>query len=278
MGEAYIIFQACLKLLSQIKPVEVLFKNNSLLAMSCCPSGSWGALENSADSYQPKGVITRRNDMDIYHVGEAADGKCIIWNYDIFGINGGRTKMFCDLMAENGFLVVLPDFYRDGKFQDPRQPGTVEFLKEHTQWSKLKKDFEEIVLPFAKEHGALSFGAIGTCWGSYMVLRECAFHGFKAGISMHPSHSPISGFLGEDETDILKAVQCHQLFMPAGNDHANVKPGGLGDTILGDLLEILEFPDMTHGWTTRGDMADVTVNRDVKKAAQAALDFFKKHV
>merc|ERR1712136_96776 len=140
MGEAYIIFQACLKLLSQIKPVEVLFKNNSLLAMSCCPSGSWGALENSADSYQPKGVITRRNDMDIYHVGEAADGKCIIWNYDIFGINGGRTKMFCDLMAENGFLVVLPDFYRDGKFQDPRQPGTVEFLKEHTQWSKLKKD------------------------------------------------------------------------------------------------------------------------------------------
>ena len=42
-----------------------------------------------------------------------------------------------------------------GKWQDPTAPGTVEFLKENTNWSKLKEDWENIVLPFAKNKGAL---------------------------------------------------------------------------------------------------------------------------
>ena len=37
-----------------------------------------------------------------------------------------------------------------------------------------------------------------------------------------------------------------------GNDAAEVKPGGLGQEILGNKLSITEFPDMVHGWTTRG--------------------------
>jgi len=257
-------------------------KNNNInntSRMSCCPSGSWGALiETAPEAYVAKGKVERRGDIDLYVSGVAEGGKCVIWNYDIFGFNGGRTKMLCDIIAENGFLVVMPDFYRDGRFHDPKNPGTPEFLKEHTQWSKLKGDVEDVVLPFAKEKGATSFGAIGTCWGSYMVVRQGAYPEFKAGVSMHPSHSPIAGMIGEAEADLLAAVKCHQLFMPAGNDHANVKPGGLGAQILGGKLEIVEFPDMTHGWTTRGDVAVANVNRDVKKATAEAINFFKKHV
>merc|ERR1712159_385238 len=193
---------------------------------------------------------------------------------------------YLDLMVEGqkccvtswqtkAFFVVLPDFYRDGKFQDPSQPGTVEFIKEESQWSELKVDFEGKVLPFAKEKGGVSFGAIGTCWGSYMVIRESAYPEVKAGVSMHPSHTAISSILGENEEDILRNITCNQLFMPAGNDPPEVKPGGLGCTVLGEKLNIIEFPDMSHGWTTRGDMKNDNVNRDVKKALQAAIDFFK---
>ena len=48
-----------------------------------------------------------------------------------------------------------------------------------------------------------------------MVLRECAYPEFKAGVSWHPSHSPISGLLGEEERELLAPVTCPQLFMPA---------------------------------------------------------------
>ena len=65
--------------------------------------------------------------------------------------------------------MVAPDYYRNRKFHDPKNPGTMEFLKDQSQWSKLKEDFEGKVLPFVEGKGATSFGAIGTCWGSCMV-------------------------------------------------------------------------------------------------------------
>lgn len=58
--------------------------------MSCCPAGSWGELQPDA-SYSPVGVVDRvGGDLDVYRVGEGP--KCVIWNYDIFGFNSGRTK------------------------------------------------------------------------------------------------------------------------------------------------------------------------------------------
>jgi len=249
--------------------------------MSCCPEGSWGdLLETCSDTYTAKGQVHRERDMDIYYVGEPKGGRCILWNFDIFGFNGGRTKMLCDIFAEQGFLVILADYYRDGVHLDPRNPTEpiAHFLKRHTDWKKLMVDFEDIVLPFARAKGAATFGSIGTCWGSYMVVRQSSYPSVRAGVSMHPSHTPISEVVGEEETQLLKSIQCPQLFMPAGNDHMNVKAGGLGAQVLGDQLQVVEFPDMAHGWTTRGDMKDDKVKCDVKKAVLTAIQFFQTHV
>ena len=38
---------------------------------------------------------------------------------------------------------------------------------------------------------------------------------FRAGVSWHPSHSPIMLGLQEQERELLGLVQCPQLFMPA---------------------------------------------------------------
>ena len=46
----------------------------------------------------------------------------------------------------------MPDFYR-GAWKDPTSPDVVQFLKDQTQWSKLKLDLDNIVLPFAKNKG-----------------------------------------------------------------------------------------------------------------------------
>ena len=72
-----------------------------------------------------------------------------------------------------------------------------------------EKDWEDAVLPYAEDHGCTTFGAIGTCWGSYMVVRMSAHPKMLAGVSMHPSHSPIMENLGENEEEILKEIQVH---------------------------------------------------------------------
>ena len=73
-------------------------------------------------------------------------------------------------------------------------------------------------------------------------------------------------------------VKSPQLFLPSQRDSPSVKKNGLGKQVLGDSVEIIEFPDMRHGWTVRGDLADPTIERDVKKAFNLVLDFFGKHL
>jgi dienelactone hydrolase len=117
-----------------------------------------------------------------------------------------------------------------------------------------------------------TFGAIGTCWGTYVVIRMSEDVDVKAGISMHLSHPNVAGLLGESEEDLLKAVKSNQFFMPSVRDSNSTKMGGLGKEILGDAL------DMNHGWTVRGDLGDPIVERDVRKAFNLALAFFGKYL
>lgn len=240
--------------------------------MSCCPVESHPFMENS--EYKCKGVIERIDDLDLYVVGSGE--KCVIWNYDIFGFDGGRTRQCVDLLASHGFLVILPDYYRNGFFIAPTDPGLMDHIK-NFPYSKMESDVSRI-LEFARRKGATTFGSIGTCWGSYLVVKMSALPGFQAGISMHPSHPPMMMLLGESEEEAYKQVHCKQLFLSAGNDHENVFPGGLGEKVMGDKLKIEMFPDMCHGWVTRADISEEKNKRDVNKAMNLSIDFFKENM
>jgi len=239
------------------------------------PSLSWPQLEND---YVSKGQVVTQDDLDLYVVGNGT--KAIIWNYGIHGFNGGsRARQFCDLFAENGYMVILPDYFRGDSLDFRTEPQRApEFFNKTTQWSKLKNDIEDIILPFAKNRGAETFGTLGTCWGSYPVIRMSSLPDIAAGVSIHPSHSNLAMTLGLNETEILQEIKAPQLFMPAGNDSPNVKPNGLADQILGEKLKIIEFPEMIHGWSIRGDMSDPLVARDTKLAIYEALKFFDEHL
>ena len=69
---------------------------------SCCPANAWGKLNNP--DYKPKGVVEKieATGIDVYRVGKSE--KCIIWNYDVFGFDGGRTKQMADFVADHGKL------------------------------------------------------------------------------------------------------------------------------------------------------------------------------
>ena len=69
----------------------------------CCPTNSWGKLHNP--DYKPKGVVEKvaATNIDLYRVGKSE--KCIIWNYDVFGFDGGRTRQMADFVAEHGKFI-----------------------------------------------------------------------------------------------------------------------------------------------------------------------------
>ena len=123
---------------------------------------------------------------------------------EYLNFKGGRTRQMCDFLADSGYLVILPDFYR-GEMRNPfTDTDLLDFCKNVTQWDKLKSDWENKIKPYSEKHGAKTFGAVGTCWGSYVVLRLAEFVEFQAGVSFHPSHSKIAEILQENEEEILK--------------------------------------------------------------------------
>ena len=106
------------------------------------------------------GKIEKVGDLDLYVVGQGS--KCIIWNYDIFGFSGGRSRQMCDLFADSGYLVIMPDFFRGDWLNFPKDMAKAPaFLQQHTQWDNLKEDWEKKILPFAEKKGAKVYGAVG---------------------------------------------------------------------------------------------------------------------
>ena len=57
---------------------------------------------------------------------------------EYLNIKGGRTRQMCDFLADSGYLVILPDFYR-GEMRNPfTDTDLLDFCKNVTQWDKLK--------------------------------------------------------------------------------------------------------------------------------------------
>jgi dienelactone hydrolase len=63
----------------------------------CCPKGSHGPLVNN---YVDRGVIENVQGMNVYIAGKGQSGKVIVFIYDIFGFNSGRSRQICDEMAD----------------------------------------------------------------------------------------------------------------------------------------------------------------------------------
>ena len=68
--------------------------------------------------------------------------------YDIFGFDGqSRIRSVCDRLAEAGFFVILPDFYRGQQWTDARMEseghgGLKPFIQQFKWDGALDGDFE----------------------------------------------------------------------------------------------------------------------------------------
>jgi len=249
--------------------------------MACCPDGSIGAPPIEGYAWMDKGVVEQVGDLKVYRVGES--NRCIIWCYDIYGFKSGRTREMCDKLASFGYMVLLPDFFR-GEWRDVNSPDLKNWIIKQTDWfGKLQIDVVETLIPYARSQGATCLGAAGTCWGAYMVARLCQYTDFQAGASLHPAITFVTEVLGEDVYELLEEVTCPQLLLTAGNDHDNEKKAGLADKIwgcmpFGDKCQYREYPDMVHGWVTRGDTRNIEVANAAKAALNSLLAFFDTYV
>lgn len=237
---------------------------------SCCPIGSEPKLEAT---YKARGNLSTLGDLPIYTVGEG--DKAIIMVYDIFGFDAGRIRLMCDQFADAGFFVILPDFFRAKPWEGEDWSKLGEFFKEFA-WERLNGDLNTHIYPYLEQRGVKSIGAVGCCWGDYIVFQASASGKINAGVGFHPTLTKFA----ESADSLAERTKCPHFLMPAGNDPEELKEGGSVEKILkgkfGDKVRVKTFPDASHGWVPRGDLSNPNNARDYKEAMQLAIDYFKE--
>lgn len=250
--------------------------------VDCCPGTALGNLVVPADVPFNGKIEQLPNELQAYVTGGPSK-TAIIVAYDIFGFSAGRVKQICDTLASEGHLVVLPDFFRGDNVElgTSRGEEKMSWIKGQSNPEELLKLFADVLMPFVQTRGVERVAVMGWCWGAWFVTKAGSTGRVVAGVAPHPSHSKLAKAWGEDEDTVLRSMQCPLLLMPAGDDPESTKPGGANQLVMqekGIECEAVEFPEMKHGFLSRGDIADPIVARDVQLALQHAIAFLNKHL
>ncbi|KAK1172794.1 hypothetical protein AOXY_G5459 [Acipenser oxyrinchus oxyrinchus] len=203
--------------------------------------------------------------------------KAVIVIQDIFGWRLPNTRYMTDMLAQNGYMAICPDFFV-GK--DPWNPTNdwstfQEWLKDK-QPTKINKE-ADVVLKYLKEQcNVTKIAVIGFCWGgvaTHHLILHCPE--LKAGVSVYGIirdsehryhlHSPTLFIFGENDSVIPL-------------DQVTTLQKKLQESCSVDF-NVKIFPGQTHGFVHR-KREDVNPEDKpyIEEARTDLLNWLKKYV
>ena len=238
---------------------------------SCCPEMSWPAMMPDMD-YVPAGKELHISGLKIYEVGNRTE-QAIVVLPEIYGWDG-RLKPICDTFALAGYLVVMPDLFHGETAHGKSDEEKGAWLRTFPFQGRIDKD---LGILFDHLQHVQRIACVGFCWGAWAGWKAAA-HGFplQCGAFAHPSTKIERTIFGADEEALARAVKMPVLLLPAGNDPAELKEGAVLKALPHATSKV--FPEMKHGWVTRGDFADPSVERDVQHAMKLIFEHLRLHM
>ena len=256
--------------------------------MACCPVGS---LPYLAATSEAKGQVVDARGVMLYEtpvVGNPTEA--LLLCPDVWGWNGGRVRAVADGLAEQGYHVVVAKL-----LATPGQPGTdgdalapddkfsMAWIK-NFPWS-LQKAKIDAALAYLTRKGAQKIGVMGFCYGGHPACWASRENNYpvKCGVVFHPSMQLEQFAFGGDLKALLSGVQCPFLLAPAGDDletwgEDSANSAALKDSSRGAECVWKPYPEMSHGWSCRGDLSVPAVARDVDLVMKDAISFFNKYL
>jgi len=223
----------------------------------------------------------------------ASKKNVIICYPDVWGWNSGRVRRLADYLASSlKCAVCVP------KLQPPLEGGTdddalppsfnitAETRPKFLSW--IKKNGTET---FMKRNDALiadlkkrdfdTFFAVGFCWGGWASFR-CAsrFPSLLSAILIYHPSVQLEAMFGGSPTELASKVTCPVAFHVCGNDDKKFYDEEEGELVAslrknGYMSSVETYPDMLHGFMTRGDASKPEIRRDIGIALERGIAFIK---
>ena len=247
----------------------------------CCPPGSHAAPSLASDNdAKPNGsLITLGESTPCYYSApKESSSKGIVAYTDVWGFQS-RIHSLCDYLATNGnFHVLCVDCFR-GETKDDH-PDMVAWFQSVPYDPNVAKDTDLCLEYLKTQHGVASVGAIGFCWGAWVIGKSSAANvPWKAAVAFHPSFRVEQVAFGGDPVQLMQGISCPLLLLPGSNDPDYTKPESAEfQALTKNGSKSIPFPDMIHGWMTRGDRSDPQIDRDVSEALGQALGFLTDNI
>jgi len=281
---------------------------------ACCPAGSWPQLLttsnaelNKDDATAPKGKLLSisvegQDDLPLYFVepsGDAPSKGSIVVIPDIYSVrvllpevrSGDRIGAICDALSEQGYSVVLAGIFRDKpydtailgpedgdfcKFDAFAPDGGVAWIKSNS-YDKVGPCIKAAAAYLKEKEPEKPLGVLGFCYGSWLLSKVSSTGDvdFDCAVGCHPTTILENAVFGRDENAMMDALKQPTSFLWAGNDSDSYTgEGACKKAIEKTGGKVHEFPDMLHGWVSRGDVADPAVKAGVETAMTSICEFF----
>lgn len=264
----------------------------------CCPKDSLGPLLKGNE--KAKGTKIKSAEGVEFYVAENSmkydRGVAVVMYSDVWGWDSGRVRVLADYFANAlKCLVVVP------KLQPPLEGGTdgdalppsfeinAETRPTFMKWIK-DNGTETFAARNAalysdlKKRGIKACFAVGFCWGGWASFRTAAavLLELKGILIYHPSVQ-LEGVFGGDPSKLASQVKCPVALHVCSNDDAKLydKTSGVIVKTLrknGVATQVEYYPDMLHGFMTRGDMSNALVNRDVLRGIELGVAFIRSNM
>ncbi|KAJ2851533.1 hypothetical protein IWW36_001017 [Coemansia brasiliensis] len=222
-------------------------------------------------TYIAKGARNTIGDLECYFSGSKDSKRGILVNYDVFGFHANVIQL-CDILAEMGFYVVLPDLLR-GKPLTEADLGKPDVFSSFTQnagsWAVIKQEYAKVLGHF-KDNGVTAVGVIGFCWGGKMVITALSeLEGLAGGAIVHPALI---------ETGDMAKVNAPLMVLPSQNEpDFTAEFDSMKDKPFFSECYMERFDDMFHGFCgARGDWGNAEQAKRANDAIKLLVGFFSR--
>eukprot|EP00877_Chromochloris_zofingiensis_P013182 jgi/Chrzof1/8117/UNPLg00162.t1 len=203
---------------------------------------------------------------------------------DIYGWKLNNTRKWADDLANNGFRVFMPDFFKNGPIAPKPTPFSEIFTwLQDNQGQPIMDAYTRVVQDLRARYGVRKIGVQGFCWGGRYAMQSAILN-----ITATPAAATViyhGSFIFPEEVQL---VQRPILFVQSDPDVDAILPRTTYDQVKAVIdakrangldARIFYYPGENHGFALRGNFdANPQIAADARDAFRKGVQFLQQYL